>query len=807
MKKDIIKISGMHCASCANRIEKGLKKVKGVKEASVNFASEKAVVEYDESKASRKILEQSIKGTGYKVISEEPNSAVLRLRIIGMDNPHCLSTISGGLENLRGVISKELLITEKAAITYDPSVITPAKIKDTISSLGYKPVEAEAVDTEKIERQKEIRNLKIRTAVAVLLSIPLLYISMISLFFNLPLPEIIETNHALVQFILATPVMIAGSIFFTRGISAVIRSRTATMDTLVALGTGTAYVYSLVLSFMIWSGNPNFTHENLYFEVAALLIAFILLGKYLEAITKGKTSEAIKKLLGLRAKTAIVVRNKKEVEIPIEQVVAGDIVVVKPGQKIPVDGIVADGNSYVDESMVTGEPMPVAKKKGSKVIGATINKTGTFRFKATAVGEGTLLSQIIRLVEEAQGSKAPIQQLADKISAYFVPAVLIIAVISALIWYFINPALSLTVFVAVLIIACPCALGLATPTAVMMGTGKGAQLGILIKSASALQKAQKINSVVFDKTGTITIGKPEVTDIIPFGNSKKSDVLRYAAIAEKRSEHPLAEAVVNEAKKEKLNIPDPGKFNSVTGKGVIAHYKKDAICLGNRKLIPVKEKEIETALVNLENKGVTAVIVKVNKNVIGVMGIGDALKEHSREAIGELQGMGLEVVMITGDNKRTGEAIAKQVGIKKVLAEVLPHEKSEEIKKLQGAGKKVAMVGDGINDAPALAQADIGIAIGSGTDVAIESGDMVLIRNDLRDVGKAIKLSKYTMKKIKQNLFWAFVYNTVGIPVAAGILYPLTGFLLSPVIAGAAMAFSSVSVVTNSLSMRRYMPK
>ncbi|HLC64555.1 MAG TPA: heavy metal translocating P-type ATPase [Candidatus Nanoarchaeia archaeon] len=808
MKKDIIKISGMHCASCANRIEKSLKKVKGVKEASVNFASEKAMVEYNESATSRKALEQTVEKTGYKVISEEPNVSMLKLRVIGMDNPHCVATINGGLERLKGVISKELLVTEKATITYNPSLVTPQKIKDTISSLGYKPVEAEAVDTEKIEREKEIRDLKIRTAVAVSLSIPLLYISMISTFFNLPLPSFIENNHAIVQFLLATPVMIAGSIFFTRGFSAVIKSKTATMDTLVALGTGTAYIYSLAISIMIWLGNENYSHDNLYFEVAALLIAFILLGKYLEAITKGKTSEAIKKLLGLKAKTAIVVRNKKEVEIPIEQVVKGDIIVVKPGQKIPVDGIVIDGHSYVDESMVTGEPMPVIKKKDSKVIGATINKTGTFRFRATAVGEGTLLAQIIRLVEEAQGSKAPIQQLADKISAYFVPAVLVIAIVSALIWYFVgqDPTFSLTVFVAVLIIACPCALGLATPTAVMMGTGKGAQLGILIKSASALQKAQKIDSIVFDKTGTITIGKPEVTDIIPIGNAKKQDVLRYAAIAEKRSEHPLAEAVVNEAKKEKLKIPDPSKFNSVTGKGVIAHYKKDAIYLGNRKLVHVKDKAIEKTLVSLENKGVTAVVVKVNKNVIGVMGIGDALKEHSREAMEELKKMGLEIIMITGDNKRTGEAIARQVGIKKVLAEVLPHEKSEEIKKLQESGKKVAMVGDGINDAPALAQADIGIAIGSGTDVAIESGDMVLIRNDLRDVSKAIKLSKYTMKKIKQNLFWAFIYNSVGIPVAAGVLYPFTGFLLSPVIAGAAMAFSSVSVVTNSLSMKRYRP-
>ena len=730
----------MHCASCAGKIEKALLQTSGVKKAAVNFASEKALVEFDPARTSEQQLEAAVEKAGYAV--------------------------SG------------------------------------------------AVDTEKQAREQEIRNLKYRTLVAVLLSLPLLYAGMLVPLLTLPLPAIIHDNLPLIKFLLTTPVMLAGSLFFSRGIISLGKTKTATMDTLVALGTGTAYVYSVVVTLFILQGKSGYTLHNLYYEVAALLIAFILLGKYLEALAKGKTSEAIKKLIGLQAKTALVRRGKKELEIPLEQVLAGDLVIVKPGQKIPVDGLLQEGHSSVDESMVTGESIPVEKKKSDTVIGATLNKTGSFTFKATKVGSETLLAQIIKLVEEAQGSKAPIQKLADKISAYFVPAVLVIALLSLGIWYFTGAGLpfALTAFVAVLIIACPCALGLATPTAIIMGTGIGAEQGILIKSAEALQKAQEIDTIIFDKTGTLTKGRPEVTDLIPFGKFSSDEVLRYAAVAEKRSEHPLGEAILAEAKKKKVVVSNPAGFQALIGRGLEVTSGGKTVHFGNRRLM--KEKKIifnqldfnrlEKQLQQLENEGKTAMILAVDRKVAGIIAVADTLQEHSPAAVQQLQQMGKEVVMITGDNERTGKAIGKLAGIRSVLAEVLPADKAKEIQKLQQRGKKVAMVGDGINDAPALAQADLGIAIGSGTDVAIESGDIVLIKNDLRDVVIAMDLSRYTMRKVRQNLFWAFFYNIIGIPVAAGVLYPFTGWLLSPVIAGAAMAFSSVSVVSNSLLMKRY---
>ena len=538
---------------------------------------------------------------------------------------------------------------------------------------------------------------------------------------------------------------------------------------------------------------------------------FILLGKLLEAIAKGKTSEAIRKLLGLQAKTAIVIRNGKERKISVDDVVVNDIVIVKPGEKIPVDGIIVEGHSSIDESMITGESIPVEKIKNDKVIGATINKTGSFKFKATKIGKDTVLAHIIKMVEEAQGSKAPIQKLADLISAYFVPTVVVIGILAFLIWYFLGLGFvfALTVFIAVLIIACPCALGLATPTAIMVGTGLGAKNGILFKNAKSLQLAQKIQTIIFDKTGTLTKGKPEVTNVFAIDKNKEKDILKFAAIAEKRSEHPLAEAIVNKAKREKIRIEEPKKFNSITGKGVEAFYKKNKILLGNRKLMQENKISIsaEGNIKKLEEQGKTVMLVAVNNNLIGLVAVADTLKEYSKEAIKQLHKMDKEIIMITGDNERTGKAIAKQVGIDRVLAEVLPQDKANEIKKLQNEKKKVAMVGDGINDAPALAQADLGIAIGSGTDIAIETGDIVLIKNDLRDVVTAIDLSRFTLRKIKQNLFWAFFYNSLGIPIAAGILYPFTGFLLNPIIAGIAMAFSSVSVVSNTLLMRFYKPK
>ncbi len=807
-----LSISGMTCASCVQKIETALLKTKGVRKASVNFATEKATVEYDSGCLSQEKIEGVIQNTGYGIQKSGKNAPVLILKVVGMDNPHCVSTVAAGLENLKGIISKELFITEKATITYNPKLVTPQKMKDLITKLGYKPVEENSIDIEKQAREEEITKLKKRARVSILFSLPLLFVSMIAPYFNIPMPLFMGENLALLEFLLATPVMLAGSLFFSRGLMAVWKTRTATMDTLVALGTGTAYIYSLIISLFIWMGKPGYHQEQLYYEVAALLITFILLGKYLEAIAKGRTSEAIKKLLGLQAKTALVFRKGKEVEIPIEEVQVGDGVIVKPGQKIPVDGILVEGHSSIDESMITGESIPVEKTKGDKVIGATINKTGSFTLRATGVGANSVLAQIIKLVEDAQGSKAPIQKLADRISAYFVPAVLGIAALSFLIWYFVSADLAsaLTSFVAVLIIACPCALGLATPTAIMVGTGKGAELGILIKSAEALQKAQEIDLFVFDKTGTLTAGKPKVTDIIPQKGFSENEVLRPAAIAEKRSEHPLGEAIVQKALEKKIALPNPNRFISLTGRGLEATYKRKVIHLGNRKLMSEKnigllslEKEMQT----LENEGKTVMIVAVNKKVLGLIAVADTLKEYSRKAVSQLQKRGQDIIMITGDNERTGKAIAKQAGITKVLAEVLPADKAKEIRKLQKQGKKVAMVGDGINDAPALAQADLGIAIGSGTDVAIETGDIVLIKDDLRDVVRSLELSKYTMRKVKQNLFWAFFYNVVGIPVAAGVLYPFTGWLLSPVIAGAAMAFSSVSVVSNSLLMKRYKPK
>ena len=803
MDKTTIPISGMHCASCAHTIEKNLKKIKGVKNVNVNFASEKAYIEHDKN-VKKEEIEKTIKNIGYGVSRE---LAVLKLKIIGMDNTHCISIVGSALKKIKGVKEKELLTNEKATIKFDPSLTTKENIQKIIEDVGYKNIEEseELVDVEKKERDKEIRITKIRTIISFVFGAPLLYISMLNKYFNLYLPEIINQNTIIIQFLLSTVIIIAGFQFYTGGIRSVIKAKTANMDTLVAVGTGTAYIYSLVIAILLLTNKIK--EGELYFEVAGLLIAFILLGRYLEAVTKGKTSEAIKKLLKLKAKTAIVIRNNKEMEIPIGEVRLNDIIIVKPGQKIPVDGIVVEGHSSVDESMISGESIPVEKSKGNKVIGATINKTGAFKFKATGIGDKTVLAQIIKLVEEAQGSKAPIQELVDKISGIFVPTVAFIAVISFAAWLLLGYPLnfSLQIFVAVLIIACPCALGLATPTAVMVGTGLGAQNGILFKKASALQKAHEIDTIVFDKTGTLTKGKPEVTDIVSIDETDKKEIIKYAAIAEKKSEHPLAEAIINKAKFERLKIPDAKLFNSITGSGVEAYYSSKKIWLGNRKLMADKKITLgktEEAIQKLEYEGKTVMMLVVNKKLIGLIAVADTLKDDSKEAIVELKKLGKKVIMITGDNERTGKAIGKQLGIDNVLSEVLPKDKADEIKKLQNKGYKVAMVGDGINDAPAITQADIGIAIGSGTDIAIESGDIILMKNNIKDVVRTIKISRKSMSKIKQNLFWAFIYNTLGIPIAAGFLYPFTGLLLNPIIAGAAMAMSSVSVVSNSLLLK-----
>ncbi|MDP2864092.1 MAG: copper-translocating P-type ATPase, partial [bacterium] len=561
--------------------------------------------------------------------------------------------------------------------------------------------------------------------------------------------------------------------------------------------------------FLVWF-KPGYAGNHLYYESAALILVFISLGKYLEAVTKGKTSEAIKKLIGLQPKEATVIKDGQEIKVPISSVKVGDIILIKPGEKIPVDGTVIDGYSGVDEKAITGESMPVEKKKGDEVIGSTINKTGALKFEATRVGKDTMLAQIIKIVEEAMGSKAPIQLLADKVSFYFVPVVIIIAILALTIWLVAGQsfAFALTVFVAVLIIACPCALGLATPTAVMMGTGLAAQNGILIKSGKALETARDVNMVIFDKTGTLTKGEPSVTDVVKIKNdANEALILQIAASVEKNSEHPLAQAIVNKAKEEKVNLSEAKNFQAIPGHGVSADLENKKILFGTRKLMvdnQINPAVLEEKIIGLENQGKTVMILSFGGEIIGLIAVADTLKEYSKEAVEMLHRMGKKVAIITGDNERVGQAIAKEVNIDRVLAEVLPQEKSAEIKKLQQEGNVVAMVGDGINDAPALAQADLGIALGSGTDVAMETGEIVLIKDDLRDVITAIDLSNYTLDKIKQNLFWAFIYNIVGIPIAAGILYPFTGWLLNPVIAAAAMAFSSVSVVSNSLLMKRY---
>ncbi len=731
------------------------------------------------------------------------------LNIFGMHCASCAGNIEGALRKTPGVKSAQVnFALGKAYIEFDSQELTIQDLISAVEKAGYKANTADiSPDKEKELREKEVKSQKIKFIVSIVLSGILMYVSMGSCV-GLRVHKIIMDNIALFQFILATGVLFCGYQFFIRGVVNIVKSRVANMDTLVALGVGSAYLYSLFVSIAIWSGNKSFGMQNLYYEVAAFLISFILLGRYLEAIAKRKTSEAIKRLWNLRPKTALVIRNNKEEAVAVDDLIIGDIIVVKPGERIPVDGKIIEGYSSVDESMVTGESMPVEKTVNDTVISGTINKSGTFKFKATRVGKETTLAQIIRLVEEAQGSKAPVQELADKIAAVFVPIVLLIAFVSLITWILLGNgfAFALTTFITVLIIACPCTLGLATPTAVMVGTGIAAENGIIIKNAASLQIAHGIKEIIFDKTGTLTVGKPKVTDVISYIQDEE-EILKLAASLEKKSEHPLADAIINSGSSKKMTLLNVKEFNSLPGKGISGRLEEFQFFLGNRKLMQDNSIDIRAAgqdLDRLETEGKTVVFLARDNKLIGLVAVRDTLKESAKVTVERLKKIGKIVVMITGDNKRTAQAIAREVGIDRVMAEVLPKDKLDEIKKIQAQGFKVAFVGDGINDAPALTQADLGIAIGTGTDVAVESGDIILIKDDLRDVVVAIDLSGYAMKKIKENLFWAFFYNIIGIPVAAGILYPFTGFLLNPVFAGAAMAFSSVSVVSNSLLMKRY---
>lgn len=732
--------------------------------------------------------------------------------ITGMHCASCATTIERKLKKMSGVNTALVnYATSKATVEYNENAVGIPQFKEVIEKLGYsidsEEVDLQDSDKEKVARQKEMEELKSRLIISALLTIPVLLLALPEMFkgiFNFEYPEFIMKHMSTFQFFFSTPVLYVNRDFFQRGIRGLLNYSPG-MDTLVALGVGTAYVYSVLVGF-------GFIEGNIYYETAVLLLTFIVLGKYLEAVAKGKTSEAIKRLMGLQPKTAFVLREGKEVEIPIKEVIVGDIIIVKPGSKIPVDGIVVEGQSSVDESMITGESMPVHKNEGDKVIGATINKVGSFKFKATKVGSETFLAQIIRLVEDAQGSKAPIQKLADFVAGYFVQGVIILALLAFGYWYFIAAKtllFSVAILVATLIIACPCAMGLATPTAVMVGTGKGAENGVLIKNAEALEILHQVKTIIFDKTGTLTKGEAIVTDIIP-NSLSEPNLIKVAASAERSSEHHLAQAILQKAKEKNISLYKQQNFNAIPGHGVIAMLGKSTVLVGNLALMGEKnisvDEEIIKKMESLESQGKTVVIVSINKHVGGLIAIADTIKEHSYSAIQILHKQGYKTVMITGDNERTARAIAKQAGIEEIRAHVLPQEKANYVSEFQKNGK-VAFVGDGINDAPALAKADVGVAIGAGTDVAIESGGVVLVKSDLRDLVTAIDLSKYTMKKIKQNLFWAFAYNTIGIPVAMGILYPFNGFLLNPVIAGAAMALSSVSVVANTLLMHGFKPK
>ncbi|MFC1754216.1 heavy metal translocating P-type ATPase [Thermoproteota archaeon] len=720
------------------------------------------------------------------------------LNITGMHCASCAAVLNKGFSKMEGVTEANVnLSTAKAAVVFDEAKVSETDLIGLVKKKGFSASVSRGQDFNKQAKaqKKEIHEIKSKFFLSLVFAIPAFIIGMVFMWIGVMIPY-----QDYLLWILATPIQFFVGWQFYRGAWNALRNKSANMDTLIAVGTSAAYFYSVFVVLF----NPSLGQ---YFETSAILITLVILGKYLEAIAKGKTSEAIKKLIGLSPKIAIVVRKGKEIKIAVDSVVEGDIVLVKPGEKIPVDGIVVSGISAVDESMITGESIPVEKKKGDKVVGATINKNGSLRFKATKVGSNTTLSQIIKLIEDAQGKKAPIQRFADVVAAYFVPAVIFIAIATFITWYFVlGQAVSFAIItaVAVLVIACPCSLGLATPTAIMVGTGKGARNGILIKGGDALETAHKVKYVVFDKTGTITKGTPEVTDIVPVNPKDSANVLGIAASIEKESEHPLAEAIVSGAKQEKVKLSSAIGFKAIPGHGVSAKVKSKTYFLGNVKLMQkqgVNVKGLTEQMKALENQGKTVMILSDNKKVKGIIAVADTIKDTSSKAVQRLQKMKIFVYMITGDNERTANAISKQAGINHVFAEVLPEDKAMYVKRLQKKGK-VAMVGDGINDSPALAQADIGIAMGSGTDVAMETGNIVLMKDDLLDVPRSIELSRMTMSKIRQNMFWALFYNVLGIPIAAGVLYPFTGWLLSPIIAGGAMALSSVSVVSNSLLLK-----
>ena len=821
MIKKNYQLGGVTCQVCVNKIEKKLGKIDGISEAIVNFSNEKLNVAYDENLVSSEKIEEVVKKLGYE-ISEINDLKDVELDISGISCQVCVNKIEKKVAKLEGVESVVVnLANSRGKIVYDSDKIKLSEILEVIKKLGYEGKKHEELeeDTKEIELQQHLKREFLEFKLAIFFSSLVFYISMGTMV-GLPVPEIISPdknplNFALIQLILAIPVIYIGRRFYKVGIKQLIM-RSPSMDSLIATGTGSAIIYSLYGTYKIYSGDLHYAHA-LYYESGVVILALILLGKYLEGVSKGKTSEAIKKLMSLKSKKATLIRDGKFIQVDIEEVEVGELVLVKPGESIPVDGVIVEGQSSVDESMLTGESIPVDKNIGDKVFGASINKNGSLQVKVEATGKGTVISKIIKLVENAQGSKAPIAKIADKVSGYFVPVVMSIALISGMTWYILgskgivkiheSPSIfALTIFVAVMVIACPCSLGLATPTAIMVGTGRGAELGILIKSGEALEKAHKVNTIVFDKTGTITEGKPKVTDIIIFNDMKEDEILAIAGALEEHSEHPLGQAIVEAGKEKQLNFPVIKDFKAIVGKGVSGLVDDKKVYIGNRKLMTEFDITIDKddILNSLALQGKTPMYLAIEDKFVGVIAVADILKPEAIETIKELQNRGYQIGMITGDNKITAQAIGKQVGIDIIFAEVTPEEKYLKVKELQEQGRNVAMVGDGINDSPALVQADIGIAIGGGTDIAMESADIVLMKRNLKDVLTAMELSHAVIKNIKENLFWAFIYNTIGIPVAAGVLYPITGYLLNPMIAGGAMAMSSVSVVTNALRLRKF---
>ena len=815
VQKAHVHVTGMTCATCAATVEKAIAETKGVEQARVNFASEKASLEYNPQKVDLSAIMDSIIQSGYGVATQKSIFPVQ-----GMTCATCVARVEDALKSVPGVVSVNVnLASEKATVEYLEGTEVSA-LRRAVKDAGYELGEVtETLEDVTATSQREAKKIRNRFIVALALGAIIMILMWTPNF----------TGMEYLLWAMATPVQFWAGLRFYKGAWGALKHRTADMNTLIAVGTSAAYFYSVVAVLFPSLLTIGGTAPSLYFETSALIIAFIMLGRYLEARAKGQTSAAIKKLIGLQPKNALVIRSGKELEIPVEDVQVGDLILVRPGERIPVDGIIRQGNPSIDESMVTGESLPVEKKEGDEVIGATINKTGSFQFEANRVGKDTALARIVRLVEEAQGSKAPIQRLADVISSYFVPVVIGIAVITFIIWYFFGPSPSLTFaflnFIAVLIIACPCALGLATPTAIMVGTGKGAENGILIRSAEALERLYKINTILLDKTGTLTEGKPRVTDIVAADTYPQGEVLRLAASVEHDSEHPLAEAVVKAAEEKGLSLSEITDFKAIPGHGAEALLNNRNHLLGSLKLMKdrnVTLNGLEEKADELWNEGKTVIFLGIDKRVVGIIGLADTLKQDAAAVVAEIRRLGIDVAMVTGDNRRAAEAIAKQAGIERVLAEVLPEYKSGEVKKLQEEGRVVAMVGDGINDAPALAQADVGIAIGTGTDIAMETGDITLISGDLKGIAAAISLSRSTIRTIKQNLFWAFAYNVLLIPVAAGVLYLAfhnTGVpsglkfilgdygFLNPILAAVAMALSSITVVSNSLRLRGFKPK